>query len=1342
MAPSTASSPRSCMSWEAAPKAPDRPPQTWPFPPPSLVPAAAGTADVAVVDVGGALSLSLSAATPPWAEDSPTSEVAMASSSSQLQHPPPPVGKHRGPAGFRPAQDGAAAAAALPAGSATPNGQPNLGCVSARLRESFDKETLSYVLEDVRLSTLQRKLIRESSPTVSIALAYQISESIVHPDNRMYVKRATDVLCDAIIDVFYSKHGEQVKKESAVALGKIGFVLADQQDFEKFYRLLWEAHDKSKKETLQVYFLRSLVSFLRMRPNLAEQEIQRIMTDLQDLLEKTENGNIMLALVDSLQEVSKWRPKLFEPIFQDVVDILVGWHIDSSQMPAVRLHTSEVLLSWHSYWIIDMEFSSSLLRQFMEDMEVFSQDVKTTDSREDLQHLSERIISLVQVFNTVLSCLKSPHSTVSFLPPESSVWCETILDCFLTTLEKCFSENILIAGQHALILLLERIDSLFAQHRTKIKAFIAVNQDLFGRLSYSSKEAVIYFLTRMFHLVDQPLQNELLKTMLSPQSFVLQAMLSLDKRVRGAAVDLFRILLNSKNIIVLQEVYGHLISLFEESLHQLGRVDRFLKDNKFKDQRFTHRQLEAAFFFVLASLSQIIVAKGSVLSMWALDPSIFQLLNNRSGIHDAALVASSPWIHHAVVKTLFSHSCTHGFFVSSSSLISPNAVSSPNASYFVEVLRTMQKLLRREDLSYATRSLVLDWVKKLLDVIYQGNYTRHLKDVDSFKEILNTVLKQSLKEEKKEDVLQLLDMVQTLLGAFELDKLDLKLLLEMHSTFSIHLRSVWPQVRQKGGELLQKLPPLLLDWKQQLHEKLSSDSRLCEERRAILQTEFKTLSPNDFKAFIEAILKGPTTPNYHQEKVRRHMEMHSPPGTKSVSMMTNEDLRSLWIAIGVSQFCVNNKLKTPLGKPQDTLTTIERVIRNVLQSLQEVKGKIHLGECHKLLEFHRTLEVTLSNAFDGSAITLSPPSKTIATFFSANKKTCLEWLSRLRVAVIELAYIIGDFAYVVQNAYDILPRLAVASKTHALQELKEGKSSKGDNQVPLVVAYLASALARLGNSDGLLGLYGWCREKVGKKYRWVKCLADIVDGGAEKGIAQFQSILKGEMSQSSLGEAALSVVGNELFLGHLGLCQHEEFEAFMKLHREKFALKKSSLKEDCLKALSQFEDGTVQLAEWKEGGLIEMGDAGQSQSASTEELILSSHLLLLNAAACFQRNLKRLPSWSESEKLNKALKVLGENLRILMSDRVTTVHSDQQIAVMAKVNEELTNLIQHKPGGSLSSLLCFKERCHTTDVLLLIKKWSEYFVRYWKADAKPHFQVGKNIYFANNIFNLILIGSG
>ncbi len=87
-----------------------------------------------------------------------------------------------------------------------------------------------------------------------------------------------------------------------------------------------------------------------------------------------------------MQNFSYELEKYFDPIVswqsfkflisQDIVDILVGWHVDIGQSPSLKMHISSVLLSWHSFWIIDLEFSAGLLRQFIEDVESFTEDVE------------------------------------------------------------------------------------------------------------------------------------------------------------------------------------------------------------------------------------------------------------------------------------------------------------------------------------------------------------------------------------------------------------------------------------------------------------------------------------------------------------------------------------------------------------------------------------------------------------------------------------------------------------------------------------------------------------------------------------------------------------------------------------------------------------------------------------------------------------------------------------------------------------------------------------------------------------------------------------------------------
>ena len=64
----------------------------------------------------------------------------------------------------------------------------------------------------------------------------------------------------------------------------------------------------------------------------------------------------------------------FKPLwFQDTVDILVGWHIDSTQKEALTRFTSESLISLQQFWMTEISFSVTLLGQFLEDMEAYAE---------------------------------------------------------------------------------------------------------------------------------------------------------------------------------------------------------------------------------------------------------------------------------------------------------------------------------------------------------------------------------------------------------------------------------------------------------------------------------------------------------------------------------------------------------------------------------------------------------------------------------------------------------------------------------------------------------------------------------------------------------------------------------------------------------------------------------------------------------------------------------------------------------------------------------------------------------------------------------------------------------
>ncbi len=1170
------------------------------------------------------------------------------------------------------------------------------------------------MLEDLRLSTLQRKLLRESKPAVALALAEKIRGTIGLVENRAYVRRSVDILCDAIVDVFYGKFGDDVKVESTRALASVGQVLAEQQDFNKFHSWLWGAFAKTKRESVQAWLLRGLAELVRQRPlHLADNDLFRIATDVQGQLEKTESAGILMGAVETLREISGWKPKMFEPCFQDVVDILVGWHIDSSQTPQLRHYMSDSLLSWHGFWVLDMEFSSSLLRQFIEDLIAFSEDVSEASTLSQTEEHCQRVLALVQVFNTVLSCLKSPHSTISFLPPESSKWCQIILDCIVTTLEKRPDEDILIAGQQAVLMLMERIDGLFQKYRPKIIEYIKLSLSSLTELSFEGRTSTVKYFTRTYQLVDAQNQQVLINILLNKEdSKILAAAITcLNSRVVDSAVVMFRLLLNSKNILVLQEVYSYLTALYEETLKELTGNPRLInpQGNRFENA-IPQRQLYAILLFVLSSLSNVATAKGSVLCLWALNPSLFSLLCNHSGLTKEYFFVTHPWAHHAIIKLLRVHCSTHGFFISSSSIVldGNSNRSSPSAEHFGQIMSLLATLIKERTLSTATIHLVLDWAKEMIEAIPTATEVK-LRKKPEYCNVIKNIIEFFLVTNQREMGKKSTEILEIVIDKCEPEIDDAILVSEVHYTLMHGLRSSWPEVRETCAELLKRLPPPLLNWKEGEKEKTSAKILVRRAKQSVLHTPFKMIHASDFKVFMEAILKGPFSPTYNSKKVARHIEMNQPrDGGNAVaafeSISTHQDLQALWLAQTLAQFCVNNKLKTPMGRAQDTLTSIEKVLRNLAESVEAKPSTApDRRECQHLLTLFSCLERALSNAFDGSAVTLPPPAKSIAVFFHANKQTCLEWLTRLRLSVIRLAFHVGEHAFVVKNAYHLLERKLTKDQQH-------------DDEFATVVAYLASALVRLNCREELGGLYVWCKENADRRFYWLRSTEEMTGVSVERGLSSLQKALVADAGSSKgLPPPARAVIANELFLGHLSVQCHQEYEAFMAKHREKFPISQATLKEDFLRALSQFSDGTI--APELDGQDHEVRYA----SLSFDDLLLSSHLLLLKVAACFQGNVSRLPTWAEGEKLTKGLKDLAENVHTLQRE-VTNSTAAQQVAILTAIYEELSNVVRNKTG-QLDTLLQISTTVQSSQNLLLVKKWGEFFVRYHKRDARTHFRI-------------------
>lgn len=148
------------------------------------------------------------------------------------------------------------------------------------------------------------------------------------------------------------------------------------------------------------------------------------MSELQSALENVDRPDLLTATVDAILLLTESYPETFSNHFRDTVDILVGWHIDSTQQKTVVSYASRSLQKLRNFWISDLEFSLTLLGQFLEDMESYDEELAlpesgTSSPEGDVSPSPRecilRITSLISVFNTVTKSI-SDHLNPNLTP--------------------------------------------------------------------------------------------------------------------------------------------------------------------------------------------------------------------------------------------------------------------------------------------------------------------------------------------------------------------------------------------------------------------------------------------------------------------------------------------------------------------------------------------------------------------------------------------------------------------------------------------------------------------------------------------------------------------------------------------------------------------------------------------------------------------------------------------------------------------------------------------------------------------------------------------------------------
>ncbi|MGH0124211.1 UNVERIFIED_CONTAM: hypothetical protein FKN15_024640 [Acipenser sinensis] len=860
------------------------------------------------------------------------------------------------------------------------------------MRKSQDR-SLPYS-DESRLTNLLRRVSREDDRDRRLATMKQLKELIQHSENKVVLVKQLDSILTAIHDVLNesSKLLQELRQESACCLGLLCTSLS--YEAERIFKWIFAKFSSSTKDEVKLLYLVAAYKALETAGEKAafSPVMQLVMSSLQSILENLDTPELLCQSVKCILLVARCYPHIFSTNFRDTVDILVGWHIDHTQKPSLTMQVSGWLQSLEQFWVADLAFSTTLLGQFLEDMEAYAEDLSHVESEESVDEdipppsvSLPKLAALLRVFSTVVRCIGERFSPVRGPPitePYVTDVLNRVLTCVTTAKQVFFSEAVLTAANECLCVLLVSVDTGVSKLTDAVILYGFNQLESCQACGPEYSISVLNLLTLIVDQINTKLPSSFIEKLLAPDSQLLELRFHREKEVISAAHSVYQAVLSLKNIPVLEAAYklvlGEMACALNSLLRPLGLPPACpnIQHAAFSGTKFDQERAEFILIFNLRTLTTIGNIKNSLIGMWALSPTVFALLSQNLTIVNEELAVHHPAVQYAVLYTLYSH-CTR----------------------CVDVCRVQL----------------------------------------------------------------------------------------VHSAV---------RVRQAFGKLLKTIP-LDVTLSNSGHTEIQSISLAM--RGHMIKAPSNTFHPQDFSDLISFILYG----TIHRcgkepwlEKLYHSCQRLEKRDATPIprALLKTEAVLWQWAVWEAAQFTVLSKLRTPLGRAQDTFQTIEGMIRSLAahslnpeQDLSQWSGgesdEGHHGNQLRLallLQFLENLEKLMYNAYEGCANALTAPPKGIRTFFYTNRQTCQDWLTRIRMALMRVGLLSGQPAVTVRHGFDLLT------------EMKNSNAQGPEMEVPIMM--LVEALCELHCPEAIQGLAAWSSATAGKSLSWISSVALQAEG--------------------------------------------------------------------------------------------------------------------------------------------------------------------------------------------------------------------------------------------------------
>uniref|UniRef100_A0A8C3BLY3 non-specific serine/threonine protein kinase n=1 Tax=Cairina moschata TaxID=8855 RepID=A0A8C3BLY3_CAIMO len=986
----------------------------------------------------------------------------------------------------------------------------NRALATKDMRKSQER-SLSYS-DESRLSNLLRRITREDDRDRRLATVKQLKEFIQQPENKLVLVKQLDNILTAIHDVLNesSKLLQELRQEGACCLGLLCASLS--YEAEKIFKWIFSKFSSSTKDEVKLLYLCATYKALETvgEKKAFSSLMQLVMTSLQSILENVDTPELLCKCVKCILLVSRCYPHIFSTNFRVS---LIWW-----------------LQSLEPFWVADLTFSTTLLGQFLEDMEAYAEDLSHVASGESVDEdipppsvSLPKLAALLRVFSTVVRSIGERFSPIRG-PPITEAYVTDVLyrvmRCVTAANQVFFSEAVLTAANECVGVLLGSLDPSMTIHCDMVITYGLDQMENCQTCGTDYIISVLNLLTLIVEQINTKLPSSFVEKLFIPESKLLVLRYHKEKEVVAAAHAVYQAVLSLKNIPVLETAYrlilGEMTCALNSLLYSLHLPEACseIQHESFKKHVFSVDNAKFVVIFDLSALSTIGNAKNSLIGMWALSPTVFALLSKNLMIVHGDIAVHFPAVQYAVLYTLYSHCSRHDHFISSSlSSSSPSlfdgavisTVTTATKKHFSIILNLLGLLLKKDNLTQDTRKLLMTWALEVAVLMKKSETYAPLFSLPSFHKFCKGLLANTLLEDVN-ICLQACSSLHALSSSLPDD-----LLQRCVDVCRVQLVHSGARVRQAFGKLLKSIP-LDVVLSNRTHTEIQEISLAI--RSHMSKAPSNTFHPQDFSDVISFILYGSSHRTGKDNWLERlfyscqRLDKRDQP-TIPRNLLKTDAVLWQWAVWEAAQFTVLSKLRTPLGRAQDTFQTIEGIIRSLaahtLNPDQDVSQwtTADNDEGHSsnqlrlvlLLQYLENLEKLMYNAYEGCANALTSPPKVIRTFFYTNRQTCQDWLTRIRLSIMRVGLLAGQPAVTVRHGFDLLT------------EMKTNNSLSQGNELEVTIMMLVEALCELHCPEAIQGIAVWSSAVVGKSLAWINSVAQQAEGRFEKATVEYQEHL-------------------------------------------------------------------------------------------------------------------------------------------------------------------------------------------------------------------------------------------